>query len=438
MDFNRNIIGYLDQWRHNNDRKPLIVRGARQVGKTSAVLLFGKRHFDHVVHMNFEKTEHSRLFPVGTTRADLEKIVPLAFGQPIVPGKTLLFLDEIQEAPYMLPVLRFLYEERPDVHVIAAGSLLEVRLKEEALPFPVGRVEYAYLRPLDFFEFLSAIDEQSSLAYLKEVSLTQRIPAGIHEKLLSLFAEYALIGGMPEAVKVYAVSRNIAAVNAVYSNLFTSFQDDVYKYASHASAKYVGFVLTNAPLFAGLSITYEKFSGSVYKSREMHNSFDLLEQAMLIAAIRATKATNLPLVPQQKKPPKLIFLDVGLVNFHMGIQKEFLTMKNLSDFYHGRIAEQIVAQQLLSSSTTRSPHLFYWYKKGGSEAEVDFCLVHEGTVVGVEVKSGKGGRLRSAHEFLKTHPTGKIIRVYGGPLEWDGKIVSLPFYLLPRWYDAVI
>lgn len=438
MDFNRNILDHLTHWRMKNGRKPLVLRGARQVGKTSAVLLFGKKHFDHVVHINFEKTEHSRLFPVSTTLSDLEKVIPLAFGQPVVPGKILLFFDEIQESPHMLSMLRFLYEERSNLHVIAAGSLLEVRLKEEALPFPVGRVEYAWLHPLDFFEFLGALGEESALTYLKNLTLKERIPAGIHEKLLALFSEYALIGGMPEAVKIYAVSRNIAGVNAVFSNLFTSFQDDVYKYSSRAGAKYVGFVLSHAPLFAGLAITYEKFGGSVYKSREMHSAFDLLEQAMLTHSIPATKATNLPLVPQQKKPPKLIFLDVGLVNFHMGIQKEFLTMKNLSDFYHGRIAEQIVAQQLLSSSVTRTPNLFYWYKKEGSEAEVDFCLVQEEIVVGVEVKSGKGGRLRSAHEFLKTHPSGKVIRVYGGPLARDGSIVSLPFYLLPRWSDAVL
>ncbi len=436
MNFTRNIIGYLNRWRQNRNRKPLILRGARQVGKTSAVLLFGNQHFDHVVHINFEKIEHARLFPAGTTVADVKKIVELTFNQPLYPGKTLLFLDEIQEAPHLVSLLRFFYEERPGLHVIAAGSLLEVRLKDEVLATPVGRVEYAYLYPLDFFEFLAAIGEKKSLDFLNVASLTARIPKGIHQELLALFAEYALVGGMPEAVKTYAATRSIAHVNPVYSNLCTSFADDVHKYSSVAGAKYTSFVLAQSPLFAGLSITYEKFGGSLYRSREMRRSFELLSKAMILSPVPATKSNTLPILPQQKKPPKLIFLDVGLVNFQIGIQKEFLMMKSLDDFYQGRIAEQIVGQQILASFPSQIPHLFYWYKKGGSEAEVDFCLANEGLVVGIEVKSGTRGRLRSAHEFLNIHTKGKVIRIYSGMPEQKQGIVSLPFYFLPRWQEV--
>jgi predicted AAA+ superfamily ATPase len=253
---------------------------------------------------------------------------------------------------------------------------------------------------------------------------------------MSLFGDYALIGGMPEAVKIYAAGGGIAGVNAVYSNLFTSFRDDVYKYASLGKSKYVGFVLEQAPLFAGLAVTYEKFGGSVYKSREMHLAFDLLEKAMLIKQVRATKSQELPLAPKQKKPAKLIFLDAGLVNFQMGIQNELIKAGDLTDFYQGRIAEQIVGQQLAASFMSQAPELFYWYKGEKSEAEVDFCVVDRGKLVGIEVKSGRGGRMRSAGEFMRTVGGGRIIRVYGGEFIRDKEMISLPFYLLPRWREA--
>lgn len=432
MEFDRKIVTYLKEWRGKRERKPLILRGARQVGKTSAVLLFGKKYFENLIHINLEKTEHSRLFPQEITLADFEKTVNLSFGQPLTSGKTLLFLDEIQEAPHLLKLLRFFFEERPELHLIAAGSLFEVRLKEEALPFPVGRVEFAYLYPLDFFEFLQARDQGNLFPYLKNFDFKEKIPLGIHEKLLSLFNEYALIGGMPEAVKIYLNTRNPCEVNNVYSHLFTSFKDDVYKYTSIPKSKYVGFVLAQAPLFAGLPITYEKFGGSMYKSREMHHAFELLEKAMLLYQVKATKSTSLPLLSKLKKPAKLIFLDTGLVNYLMGTQEEFVRIKDLTDFYQGRIAEQIVGQHLFASFVSHVPNIFYWYKKKGSEAEVDFCFLNQGKIVGVEVKSGTRGRLKSGYEFLKATQDGKVIRVYSGQFKRENNFISLPFYLLPR------
>lgn len=407
------------------------------MGKTRAVIQLGKKKFEHFVHINLEKTEHSRLFPVGTTLSDFEKTAGLVFGQPVADGKTLVFIDEIQEAPHLVKLLRFFYEDRPGLHVIAAGSLFEVRLKEEVISFPVGRVEYAFLGPADFFEFLGALGEEKLLDYLTNFDFKEKIPAGVHERAISLFGEYAVVGGMPEAVEVYSRSRSVAEVNNVYSNLFTSFKDDVYKYASLAKSKYVGFVLEQAPLFAGLSVSYEKFAGSGYKSREMRLAFELLEKAMLLKQVRATKSQGLPLVPKQKKPAKLIFLDAGLVNFQMGIAQELIKVKDLTDFYQGRIAEQIVGQQLISSFMSSAPELFYWYGGEKSEAEVDFCLTSGGRQVGIEVKSGKRGRMRSAGEFLKTIRGGQVIRVYGGEFNRDGEMVSLPFYLVPRWREVL-
>lgn len=288
-------------------------------------------------------------------------------------------------------------------------------------------MEFGYLYPLDFFEFLEAVGENSLLSFLKNFDFKQKIPLSIHQKSLALFYDYTLIGGMPEAVKVYRENKNIQDVNLVYSNLFTSFKDDIYKYASPATSKYLSFVLEQSPLFAGLSITYEKFAGSNYKSREVHNAFDTLSSAMLLYQVKATKSPNLPLISQQKKPPKLLFLDIGLINFQMGIQKEFIQLKDLNSFYQGRIAEQIVGQTLLSSSFSTFTNLFYWYKKSGSDAEIDFCLPYQGKILGIEVKSGQAGRLKSIYQFKKTTGSDKIVRIYSGEFEKKKRIYLSSF-----------
>lgn len=435
MEFNRKILSFLKQWKEKKGRKPLIVRGARQVGKTSALFLFGKKYFQDIIHINLEKIEHSRLFPGEVSLEEFEKIVNLSFGKPLKERQTLLFIDEIQEKPYLIKLLRFFFEERPNLHVVAAGSLFEVKLKEEDLSLPVGRLEFAYLYPLDFFEYLQAIGEEKMFIFLKNYDFKEKIPTGIHQQLLSFFYDYVLIGGMPEAVKIYAQTRNLQELNPFYSNLFTSFKDDVYKYSSLSKSRYLTFVLEQAPLFAGLSVTYEKFAGSNYRSREISSAFETLSQAMLLYQVRATKSSKLPLFPQQKKPPKVIFLDMGMVNFQMGIQGEYSKVKDLNFFYQGRIAKQVVAQQLFSSVFTSPAKIFYWYKATTSQAEVDFCLTHHGKILGIEVKSGSTGRLRSLFEFLKTVEDSKALRIYSGEFAKKDKVVSLPFYLLPRWQD---
>lgn len=382
-----------------------------------------------------ERPDQRRHFTNQMSLPEFEKIVNILFGKVFKENETLLFIDEIQETPHLVKLLRFFYEDRPKLHVIAAGSLFEVRLNQEHISIPVGRVEFAYLYPLDFFEFLAAVNESRLLKYLKDFNFKEKIPQAIHFNLISLFNQYVLIGGMPEAVKTYALTKDLNQVNNIYANLLTSFKDDVYKYTSNQKVKYLSFVLEQSPLFAGLPITYERFAGGGYKSREISEAFNLLEKAMILKRIPATKSKDLPLLFKKKKPPKLIFLDVGLVNYQMGIQPQYVNFKDLNDFYRGRIAEQIVAQNIMASFITQSADIFYWYKETGSEAEVDFCLTNAGNIIGFEVKSGKTGRLKSAAEFLKRVKDGKVIKISSDVFEPKAKIISLPFYLLPRWNE---
>lgn len=439
--FKRRIIRYLINWKDKKNRKPLILRGARQVGKTSAVLMFAQEHFKDVVYINLENIEHLKLFRAELSLKDFEDIVQIKFHKRIIPQETLVFIDEIQNSFALVKLLRFFYEERPDIYVIGAGSLLEAKIQREGFSFPVGRVEFAYLYPFDFFEYLEAKEEDELLNFLKEISLERKIPPGIHELALKNFYEYTMIGGMPEIVKAYLETKSLDELRPIYSSLLTTYCEDVYKYSSFSEAKYLSYVIEKAPLFAGNVITYEKFAGSNFHSREISRAFNTLEKVMLLYRAQATKSEELPLIPQEKRPKKLIFLDIGFINHQMNIQQDFLNLGDLNDFYRGRIAEQVVGENLLAQFSASPAQIFYWAKeKAEGSAEVDFCLSLKGRVLGIEVKSGTAGRLRSLFSFNKQVKDSGLMRIYGGnlvkeELVSEGKrfsLISLPFYLVPR------
>jgi predicted AAA+ superfamily ATPase len=442
--FPRKIIPYLIEWKNKKNRKPLVLRGARQVGKTSAALMFGKQNFQNIIHLNLENIEHLRLFREEISLDDFEKIIQIRFHQKIAPVETLVFIDEIQNSPSLIKLLRFFYEERPDLHVMAAGSLFQAKIEREGFSLPVGRIEYAYLYPLDFFEYLEGRAETELLNFLKSVSLDEKIPDAIHREGIRHFYEYAMIGGMPEVVKSYSEDPNINNLKPIYSSLFTSYAEDVYKYSSLANTKYLSYVIEQSPLFAGTLITYEKFGGSNFRSREMAGAFETLEKVMLVYQAHATKSTEIPLIKQRKRPKKLIFLDVGLVNHRMDVQDEFINLKDLSSLYRGRIAEQVIGQNIIAQYTDHIPTILYWAKgKQEGTAEVDFCLQAGGNILGIEVKAGGAGRLRSLYSFADKVKSHNLVRIYGGHLNREGvkighktyKLTSVPFYLIPRILD---
>lgn len=440
--FNRKIIKYLEEWQMRPGRKPLVLRGARQVGKTSAVQIFAKKHFREIIHLNLEKAEHMRLFIKDLSLDDFLTVVKAEFKKSIVPGETLIFIDEIQNSPALIKLLRFFYEERPDLHVIAAGSLLEAKIEKEGFSFPVGRVEFCYLYPLNFFEYLEAKGEGELLKILRETNFEREIPDPAHQMALKNFYEYAMIGGMPEIVGEYIKSKDINKIKPLFSSLLTGYLDDVFKYASRAEAKYLSYIIETAPLFAGTHITYEKFGGSNFRSREMGRAFSLLEKVMLLYQVRATNSQNIPLIPKEKRAKKLIYLDVGLINYRMNILNEYFNLKDFDQFYQGRLAEQLVAQNLFSLSINAPAQIYYWSrdKKEGS-AEVDFCLNAAGQALGIEVKSGKTGRLKSLLIFAEQNQKNRLARVYSGRLKKEKcgsfDLVSLPFYLVPRIFELV-
>jgi len=436
--FYRNIIDKLVSWKNSKNRKPLILRGARQVGKTTAVLMFGEKHFSTTLKINLENISHRRLFDYPLSIEDFETIIRIHFHTSLSP-KTLIFIDEIQHSKNLLQLLRFFKEERPEIPVICAGSLLEAMISKGGYQIPVGRVTYEYMYPLTFYEYLNAADKTEILGYLKNIHLDTVIPDSIHFLLLKEINQYSLIGGMPEIVSEFCSSTDYQSLLSIYNSLLTGYVEDVFKYTNQSQSKYTQFVIEHAPYYAGERITYNKFSNSQYGSREISASFDLVEKVMLLKRIRGTVSTNLPIESRFKMPPKIIFLDVGLVNTSLGINPiDFMNNNDLNAFFNGKIAEQIVCQHLISQRMSQQENIFYWAKpKHKGNAEVDFCFSYKGKIIGLEVKSGKSGTLKSLIEFSKIVSKPVLVRVYAGKMRIDRLastqqyFLSIPFYLIP-------
>ncbi|MEA1946144.1 MAG: AAA family ATPase [Thermodesulfobacteriota bacterium] len=441
--FFRNIINELRIWADEKDRKPLILRGARQVGKTTAVEIFSD-DFDQYIYLNLEKNEDSEIFNHGLPVEDLIQSIYLSKNITPSQGKTLVFIDEIQNSPQAIAQLRYFYESAKKLHIIAAGSLLEVMIGEPGPAFPVGRVQYMYLYPLTFEEFLAASGEDQALKCYHTIPF----PDFAFTRLLKLFHRYTLIGGMPEIVGKYIENKDIAAIAPVYQGLLVAYLDDVSKYARNTTmAQVIRHAIESAPLEAGQRIKFQGFGNSNYKSREMGEALRMLERAMLIYLLYPSTVTQPPVRPDLKKSPRLQFLDTGLINYFAGLQDYYFKMENLHSFYKGLLAEHIVGQELLAldMKTSRKPS-FWIREKKQSNAEVDFIIPFKQHIIPVEVKSGKTGALRSLHQFMirADHPF--AVRLYAGSAEKtqtstpDGKsytLLNLPYFLAGKLYDYI-
>lgn len=418
------------------------------MGKTSVVQKFGQTQFNTYIYLNLEKKEHRSLFETDSLTSLIQHI-EIVTQQRITPGHTLLFIDEIQQSSQAIQSLRYFYEDMSDLHVIAAGSLLEVKIEKEGFSFPVGRVEFTYLYPATFSEFLGATEHSNLANFLGTYSIQNTLSDTLHERALSIYSVYTTIGGMPEVVWRYSKTQSILELAPIYDSLYTSYLEDCHKYTSQTKATYVHHVLSHLAGYAGGLVTYEKFGESRYKAREMSEAFSILETAMLLKRVWASPSVREPLDFNSKKPPKVIFLDIGLVNFRLGIQHLYRPT-SLEAMYKGQLTEQIVGQTLLTLFGIKESKLGYWYRdKTGSTAEIDFLISYQGYLIPIEVKSGPTGTLKSLHHFMELSPSPVAIRLYSGkptlqsvPLPSGKKsytLISLPFYLihhLPRILDT--
>ncbi len=435
--FNREALEELAQWRQKENRKPLILRGARQVGKTTLINLFAA-NFNQYIYFNLDLPEDRRVFENARSFEDLLDAIFFTKNARRSEKETLLFIDEVQNSSAAIKYLRYFYEMQKDLYVIAAGSLLETLIDKE-ISFPVGRVEYLAVRPLSFREFLTAGDFKSELKALDTIPF----PVYAHDKLLALFRKYSLIGGMPEIVKLYFETNDFVEIRNTINNLIIGYKADVEKYAAKESAnKVIRHIIENAWSYAAERITFNNFAGSNYRSREVSESFKVLEKTMLLRLVYPTTTMKIPLIANRKMSPKLHLLDTGLVNFKSGIEKELFSEVELTDVYKGKIAEHIIGQELLSKNLSPEANLTFWTReKRQSSAELDYLINYKGKLIPVEVKSGASGKMRSLNIFMNLSDLSLAVRFYSGKLSIskektiEGKdftLINLPFYLCSK------
>ena len=435
--FRRDIQLELEKWKGKKNRKPLILRGARQVGKTTVVNQFAE-NFENYLYLNLENEELASFFE---SYSPIEELLINLFtycNKSRKEGKILIFIDEIQNSKAAVAKLRYFYEETPWLYVIAAGSLLE-SLIDVHISFPVGRVEYLAVRPCSFREYLSAMGEDILRSHM-EKDATSITP--FHTKLMSMFNRYALIGGMPEVVNAYKEIKDIISLDEIYETLLQGYRDDVEKYAKNTTQRAVlRLILNSGWAECAKAITFSNFGGAPYKALEMGEAFRTLEKTMLLELAYPTTNTTVPIVDEMKRSPKLLWLDIGLVNYVADVQKEVFGALDLHDAWRGAVAEQVVAQELLTLTNKVSEKRHFWVRpKAGSSAEVDFVISFNSKIVPIEVKTGHNAHLRSLHSFVNSsNEKVTAVRVWAQPFSVDDlvtnegrefRLLNVPYYLV--------
>lgn len=432
----REITKHLLDWKDtpSSARYPLMIRGARQIGKTFTIERFGEQNFESVVSINFEESpEFDQCFNSLSPQKIIESI-EIITNIDIEPGKTLLFFDEIQKCPRAIMALRYFKEKLPTLHVISAGSLLEFALREEGFSMPVGRVQYLYFKQLSFIEFLFNSKNTKMLDYIRNINLDKEIPEAIHKKGLELVRQYMILGGMPKVLQTYFDNKSYLDGQRIQNILLTTYKDDFSKYAKTSLHKYLDKVYQKTPSLVGSQIKYSHISQDL-DSRYLKIAIDDLSSAGVIFPIFSTSCSGLPLnAHENERKFKLLFLDVGLLQRSTKIEATDLLSQDLLLLNQGAIAEQLVGQELLSyQNPFEEKELFYWSRdQRGSSAEVDYIIRHKSEIIPIEVKAGKTGSLRSLHLLLKEKNLNRGLRISSKKLEIKGNILSVPFYLISK------
>lgn len=427
----RVITQNLQQWKEKSNRKPLIVRGARQTGKSWTITAFGKDHFEGSTHiLNFEKRpDLHQVFELNFEIPRIIAEIEILLNKKIIPGKDLLFFDEIQECPKAIVSLRYFYEQIPDLHLIAAASLLEFSLND--ISFPVGRVQLLNMYPMSFYEFLKASGKAIAADLIMDTP--KQLSESVHLMLIDELRKYFFVGGMPECVKTYIETSSLQEVFEIQSDLISTFRHYFNKFAGKADTRCLDIVLLNASQKVGEQIKYSEmadgFSGPTIKK-----AFHLLETARLFKKVRASSPAGIPLgTSASEKKFKAVMLDIGLMaNLNgINISKEYLKSDLLSIF-RGAMAEQFVGQEILAATNA---DLHYWAREAaGSNAETDFLIEKLGKVIPVEVKSGKSGSLKSLHLLLETYKNVENAYVFSNAA--FGQISEQKISFLPLYYTA--
>ena len=425
----RLIDSHLAEWGRAASRKPLLLRGARQVGKSSSVREFGKQ-FDHFLEINFEKKENrdaKKIFERNSSPKRIADELFAMYGVPVVAGKTLLFLDEIQACTPAISSLRYFYEELPELHVIAAGSLLEFAL-EEIPSFGVGRIRSLFMYPLSFDEYLRAMGFAALADTVKQASPEREISAALHHQCLTHLVRYIVIGGMPEVAATHARGGSLQECQQVLDDLILTFDDDFAKYKARVPSSRLKEVFLSVMEQAGGKFVYSSASQTI-SHEHTKEAVRLLAMAGLVYPITHTSANGIPLAAQlNHKIQKYAVFDTGVMQRFMGLDiSEILLGDKISQVNKGAIAETLVGLEMVKSMPRNQPaQLFYWQREQrGSQAEVDYVIQKGADIIPVEVKAGTRGAMQSLHLFMEEKSSKKGIRT---SLENFGKMGNIEVY----------
>ena len=453
----RKQLRFLTDWLNKTTRKPLIIRGARQVGKSTLVELFAQQSQKTLRHLNLER--HPELGTVFSRKNPEQIIQQLEFLPKMgkISKNTLLFLDEIQAVPEAIAALRYFYEEKPELPVVSAGSLLEFALADHSFSMPVGRIQYVHMGPMTFSEFLLATGEEALHDFICQYAMRQEIGAVIHQRLLESLKSYYYVGGMPEAVAVFARTRSYKEVSEVHTSIIDTYRDDFPKYAGSRNLHRILNVFNFAARNVGGKVKYSNISREE-QSVTLKKDIELLAMARVISKVIHSHCSGLPLQADlEDKVYKLLFLDIGLMNAICGLDWHTISqIEEVKLINQGAIAEQFIGQHLQAMLADKlNRELTYWLREGkSSNAEVDFVIAISGDIVPIEVKSGATGSLKSLHQFMGSKKARLAVR-FDTQLpsiqqidtlimqnrqqhQVQYPLVSLPLYLVERLEEIVL
>jgi len=424
----RTITKNLQAWKNDPKRKPLLLMGARQVGKTFVLKKFGEEQYTNTIYLNFEDNPRlCKLFDASLDPKMILKALTIEMNAEIVEGKTLLIFDEIQECPNALNCLKYFCENVPEHHIVAAGSLLGVKLAH-VKGFPVGKVQFLSLYPLSFFEFLEALKEPRLKTFVEEQKSIEPLPPNLHEKLLMYFKEYLFVGGMPEAVAEYIDSQNVSKVREIQTAILNAYSLDFAKHAPKEHMMKINQVWNSIP--SQLAKENKKFIYSIIREGARAKEFEVALQWLMEAGL----IYKVPLISTPKIPLsayadvhifKVYLVDVGLLGAMSHLSAKTILYENeLFQEFRGAIAENYVAQELIHSQYP----LFYWTSEG--KAELDFIIEQDGFIYPLEVKSGNSSKKKSLRVYGDTYHPELLIRCSPMNLRRDGDILNCPLYLI--------
>ena len=440
----RFVSKILDKWLKSKNRKPVVLRGARQVGKTWLVRDLAKRNKLNLVELNFERFPNLADLFLENKPEETIRNIEAQTGSVIPPESSLLFLDEIQAAPDLFSKLRWFKEELPEMPVIAAGSLLEFALKKYRYNMPVGRITYYYIEQMSFFEFVLASGNDPLYRKLSSYRPGETIPDILHQQCLELYHNYCLIGGMPDVVQEWMENRDLKSCIKLQHDLLATYRDDFHKYGGEIDARLLTKIFLSISKQLGNKFVYSRVDPSL-KIATVKKAFNLLTQARVCSKIIHTSGNGLPLgAESNEKFFKALLLDIGLISVQLGLasmnRQDF---KNMIFSNKGGIAEQFVGQQLHSAQTSLiDQQLFYWQRSGGRLGEIDYIIQHGNMIVPIEVKSGPAGSMKSLHQFMAEKGLNLAVRcnlnlpfvenikvktTLGKPVEY--RLISIPLYL---------